>query len=1191
MQVDQREKEYLNILTKRFEENNYIDFVKDLLNLSQFDISNNIDERKDIPNQYRGNIDYYKYIAKYNDGLNTIGILIVKLSNSTSTNARTSQRNFIATILSKYDLDASLVAFYSETETNWRLSFVKKEVNFTDKGFKIELTPAKRYSYLVGENESVHTAQEFLLKLLKINDRKIKLEDIEQVFDVEKVTKKFFEEYKEKYLQLKEYLDKNEDFLTESKKSDFTSVEFAKKLMGQIVFLYFLQKKGWLGVQLVPNELNLIEYKELYNNIDSVSQNLLNKFYEKQENFYVISKTELKATDSVEDIINLSNLFKGTSYDKNWGTGKKDFIRSIYKQAIKEHKNFFDDYLEPFFYRGLNEKRENQFFPLFNCKIPFLNGGLFEPLNNYRWSSAYFNIPNSMFSNDTKDGILDFLDLYNFTIDEEEPLEKDVAVDPEMLGKIFENLLEVNDRKSKGAFYTPREIVYYMCQECLAQYLVKNVNISYDEIIEFIKYGDLITQLDWEQHITKNSNSYLIGKSIYDNVLKIDNALINVKIADPAVGSGAFPLGMLTEISKIRNNLSTYIMIQNDEKEININKLTNNEQLKRSLFDIKLQTIENCIYAVDIESSAIDITKLRLWLSLIVDYPNDAEPRPLPNLDCKIMQGNSLVESFEGVPLFSEKILSNNLKNYKRKESDINFVSDIHIQQSFQFDENSINLNSYIEKMLNLQKEYFRTSDNKLKKELKNKIDLIQFGMIEESLKNNSDKLLKFKDEEKKKNKSWFIWKLEFFDVFKNNNGFDIVIGNPPYVQLQKDSGKLANELESQGYKTFTRTGDIYCIFYEKGLELLKENGIECFITSNKWLRAAYGEKLRGFLSKYNPLMLINFCGNKVFESAQVDVNILLTENSKNKRNTKTVEIHDNYKGNLEDNLNNNFVENSYIDNSNWILMTNIESNIKNKVEKYGKKLLNWNIRINRGLLTGFNDAFIINNNTYNYLINLDENNKNVIKPIIRGRDLEQYKCNFSNLYMIVTHNGYGNTKRIDINDFPTIKSYLDQFYDKLKKRYDKGDTPYNLRNCAYIEDFASPKIMYSEIVKKPQFYYDELGYYPEATTFIISGEKLEYLICALNSKLIGNIFKSFYAGGGLGEKGYRYKKAFLVNLPLPTITEDEYQKFKEYLKNINDKLNNNLSYKEELLEIDDFLCAKYHFTDEEIQYLIKISE
>ena len=288
-----------------------------------------------------------------------------------------------------------------------------------------------------------------------------------------------------------------------------------------------------------------------------------------------------------------------------------------------------------------------------------------------------------------------------------------------MLGKIFENLLEVNDRKSKGAFYTPREIVYYMCQESLANYLTNKISVNYDEIINFIKYGDLITQLDLEKYNNSNDiSNFTIGKTIYDNLLEIDDALINVKIADPAVGSGAFPLGMLTEIIKIRSNLSNYMSIKNELNLSESNKIKNIEQNKRKLFDMKLQTIENCIYAVDIETSAIDITKLRLWLSLIVDYPNEEEPRPLPNLDCKIMQGNSLVDEFDGVPLFSEKILMNNLKNYKRKDSDTFEVRDIHIQQTLQLDENSIDLNSYIEKMLSLQTEYLKTSDNKLKKEL-----------------------------------------------------------------------------------------------------------------------------------------------------------------------------------------------------------------------------------------------------------------------------------------------------------------------------------------------------------------------------------------------------------------------------------------------------------------------------------------
>ncbi len=884
--MDHREKEYLELLNKKFDESAFIDFVRDLLNLNQFDISNNIEERKDVPKQYQENIDYYKYIAKYNDGINNIGILIVKLGNKTSTNARTAQRNFIATILSKYDLDASLVAFYSDKENNWRLSFVKKEIDFTDKGFIISLSPAKRFSYLVGENESVHTAKEYLLKLLKINDRKINIDDIEQVFDVEKVTKRFFEEYKEKYLQLKEYLDNNDEFLSESKKADFNSVEFAKKLMGQIVFLYFLQKKGWLGVQLVPNKINISEFNELLSNNDIVSQNVLNMFYELKDDYYVIERTKLRLSELEEDIVNLSNIFKNTKYDMAWGTGEKDFIRSMYKQAIKEHKNFFDDYLEPFFYKGLNEKRDNQYFALFNCKIPFLNGGLFEPINNYRWSSAHFSIPNTLFSNSEKDGILDFLDLYNFTIDEEEPLEKDIAVDPEMLGKIFENLLEVDDRKSKGAFYTPRDIVYYMCQESIASYLVTKTHVDYDEIMKFIKYGDLITQLDWENHINEKKEFYL-GKTIFNNILNIDKALVKVKIADPAVGSGAFPLGMLTEIVKIRNNLSIYMLIQNDLNIINLDIIHNTEQGKRELFDMKLQTIENSIFAVDIEPSAVDITKLRLWLSLIVDYPNNDEPRPLPNLDCKIMQGNSLLDEFDGIPLFSEKILDNNLKKYKRKSSDLSFVADINIQQKLYFDNDDvIDLNIYIDEMLKLQKEYFTTSDTKLKKELKEKIDLIQFGMIEESLKNNPEKLQEFKEQAKKKNKPWFVWKLEFYDVFKNNGGFDIVIGNPPYLEARNEKfsnelkDKLQNKMEKKygkNQKYISRGSDLLIYFYELAISLINKDGINMFITQNSWLDTDFGQKFQQYLLKYScPCLIIDSDFKQFKENANINTIITL---------------------------------------------------------------------------------------------------------------------------------------------------------------------------------------------------------------------------------------------------------------------------------------------------------------------------
>ena len=1167
--MDQREKSYLDLLTKRFDESSYINFIKDLLNLSQFDISNTLEERKDIPKQYKENIDYYKYIAKYNDGINNIGILVVKLNDKTSTNARTSQRNFIATILSKYDLDASLVAFYSDTENNWRLSFVKKELNFTEKGFKVELTPAKRYSYLVGESESVHTAQEFLLKLLKINDRKIKLEDIEQVFDVEKVTKRFFEEYKEKYLQLKEYLDKNEDFKTESEKADFTSVEFAKKLMGQIVFLYFLQKKGWLGVQLVPNELNLIEFQELYNNSDSVAKNLLNKFYEKQAEFYVIDKSTLKTTDSIEDIINLSNLFKGTTYDNNWGTGKKDFIRSIYKQAIKEHKNFFDDYLEPFFYRGLNEKRDNQYFPLFNCKIPFLNGGLFEPINNYRWSSAYFNIPNSMFSNETKDGILDFLDLYNFTIDEEEPLEKDIAVDPEMLGKIFENLLEVNDRKSKGAFYTPREIVYYMCQESIANYLVNKLNIDYNEIINFIKYGDLITQTDWETHLNGDDN-FIIGKSIYNNILNIDKALIEVKVADPAVGSGAFPLGMLTEIVKIRNNLSTYLIILSDLQLVDINSLYNTIHGKRDIFDMKLQTIENSIYAVDIEQSAIDIAKLRLWLSLIVDYPNNEEPKPLPNLDCKIMQGNSLIDEYDGVPLFSEKILENNLKNYKRKDSQISSVRDIHIQQTLQLDENFVDLNIYIDKMLDLQKEYFKTSDNKLKKDLKEKIDQIQLGMVEQTLKNDHKRLAKFTEEAKKKLKPWFIWKLEFFDVFKNNSGFDIMIGNPPYIKERDNKNVFQPVKKCQlGKNWYQGKMDYWYFFLHIATNYINENGTISFITPRYWLNSSGATRLIERIKKELYFVNIVDIGKlKVFDN--VVGYHMITEYQKKKNDeftykkllnnlnditldydTDNLEISKKYKSKVISKRNEIILDGDieeYNDTCELGTICDISQGVVEASDKISKKMLNAHPRDDVYLGKGI---FVLTKEELN-LLNLTDDEKSVLKKYIDGNDLNKYNIGFSNKYLI--YSDAECRELISNNYYPNIKKHLDFVQDYITS----SNKPYGIHRPRKKYFFENKKIITPSMFEKPCFAIDYNNNYYVGMSFncIIEKDsryKLEYVLGILNSNFAYNWF---YKNGKKRGAGVDIGVDKLRTFPIKQTTQDNMNKIIDIVK----QLQNNYS-------------------------------
>ena len=411
-----------------FNKTRFTTFIKNLLN--RIEEAPFTYQGQYVPDAYKPYISVLERIGKYSDGEHKIDILIIRLKKETSLErARTMQRNFVAWYLNGSRggelKDAALVAFISPDEADWRFSLVKMDYRFeqTSTGktrVKEEFTPARRWSFLVGTNERSHTAQSRLVPILSDDVNNPSLAELEEAFNIETVTKEFFLRYRELFIRIKEALDK----VVENDvriKADFEAkgvdtVNFAKKLLGQVVFLYFLQKKGWFGVER----------------------------------------------------------------DAEWGTGSKHFLRKLFKGSHGKYVNFFNDILEPLFYQALrNDRRhDDDYYSRFNCKIPFLNGGLFDPINNYDWVHTDIHLPNEIFSNsvrtkegDIGDGILDIFDRYNFTVREDEPLEKEVAVDPEMLGKVFENLLEVKDRKSKGTYYTPREIVHYMCQESLINYL------------------------------------------------------------------------------------------------------------------------------------------------------------------------------------------------------------------------------------------------------------------------------------------------------------------------------------------------------------------------------------------------------------------------------------------------------------------------------------------------------------------------------------------------------------------------------------------------------------------------------------------------------------------------------------------------------------------------------------------------
>ena len=962
-------KEYLQMLEEKFNTNNFYEFIKDLLNLENENIING-QKQKATSEQYKNYIDTTQLFAEYEDNKRRkIGVLIIKLQdNKLPANARTLQRNYIAHLLDAYNLDASLSAIYSNTDDTWRLSFVKQEIEFSEGKLKSKFTPAKRYSYLFGKDEPNHTAKEQLLELLENNNKQYSIEEIEEKFSVEKVTKDFFENYKENYLKLKETLEGNEEFVSEAKRCDFTSEEFTKKLMGQIVFIYFLQKKGWLGVKLVPQVMCMKDFEEIYSKSDVIQRKILDKYYITFNNTKKIKKELLeKYNENKQEIENLSDLFANTKFDNKWGTGEKRFIRTIFENCVNRNRNFFDNYLEPFFYDGLNHKRKNQYFSLFNCKIPFLNGGLFEPLDNYQWQIAKFNIKNDIFSNEEETGILDFFDRYNFTMNEEEPLEKDVAVDPEMLGKIFENLLDVKDRKSKGAFYTPREIVHYMCQESIANFLVNKVGVDYQEIKEFIQYGEMIRDVDLKD---ATKESYLVGKTVFENIVKIDNALEHIKIADPAVGSGAFPLGILNEIVKLRDILTSYMLIYNRlglfGKKYPEEKITN---YKRSIYQLKWNTIKNSIYAVDIENSAVDITKLRLWLSIVVDQTDD--PEPLPNLNCKIMQGNSLIDEYAGIKLIDKKFIDELKDRQNVKFNDGGKIKSGKrmievVSNQIQFGDGQ--KKAQIDDLISLKQELYGENDPERKKILLEKIQTARNELLKLNfIGTNKEKELFEID--KSHNKPYFAWMLEFIEVYIENDGFDIVIGNPPYLGIQGiiKASPQCEKIYKNNFYSATGYYDLYVLFVENGIKkMINSTGILNFIMPHSWIVAEFGKGLRKMITNsYHFKKFITFGAYKVF-NASTYTSLVWFDKNKEKTECLYYEVTKDLENNRQieeelrkiDESNLECIDMSTFNDSPWVFANKFSLNIMNKLSSKGKIVKDCFKGVLKGITSGDNKAF-----------------------------------------------------------------------------------------------------------------------------------------------------------------------------------------------------------------------------------------
>lgn len=676
-----------------------------------------------------------------------LGFFYYEMEDGSVLRRKVGLRNLIRPYLG-YGFDAALAVF--NDGINWRLSLICD--------LKEDATSTKRFTYVFGDEKAFYKTP--ILRFESLRTKANEFLEIKKAFSVEALSDDFFAAYRKQYAEFvkfltgKEYVKKGNkwveqetgepdvQYFTSFKEDDKLVRDYIKKMMGRIVFLYFLQSKGWLA-------------------------------------------------------------------------GNLHYMHDLFYDASDEVKgDFLDKVLEPMFFGLLNTKPEDRSSaPLVNGvgvkyipnaeEIPYLNGGLFQQEKIDEVDSVF---PAGMFQS-----LFDFFDSYNFTIDENDPNDAEVGVDPEMLGKIFENLLE--DNKDKGAFYTPKEIVRYMCQESLTAYLqtgIENAEVK-EHIANFVKTNDV------EE----------LGGASSELAMSIDQKLIDVKICDPAIGSGAFPMGLLRELYACRKSIEIF------EED--------------NAADIKRHIIQNNIYGVDIEKGAVDIARLRFWLALIID---EKEPMPLPNLDFKIMQGNSLLESYKGVDL---DVTSKKLKTGKDTKKTRGVLS-------LGFEETDVQ-----KTIQDLVKSYFSITDHTLRAQRRQQIDKYVKDYIKICAEGNHE-VQDAVDELEIPNDQFFLWHTYFADVFEKG-GFDIVIGNPPYGVSIKDDYRKAVVASWGNVPDY----EIYYYFIVLAAPLLKEKGIMSYIIPNTFLFNTFAKHFREMLvEKWNVLEILDCTKFPIFESAVV---------------------------------------------------------------------------------------------------------------------------------------------------------------------------------------------------------------------------------------------------------------------------------------------------------------------------------
>ena len=830
-----------------------------------------------------------------------LGFFYYEMEDGSVLRRKVGLRNLIRPYLG-YGFDAALAVF--NDGTNWRLSLICD--------LKEDATSTKRFTYVFGDEKAFYKTP--ILRFESLRTKANEFLEIKKAFSVEALSDDFFDEYRKQYAEFvkfltgKEYVKKGKkwveqktgepdaQYFTSFKKDDKLVRDYIKKMMGRIVFLYFLQSKGWLA-------------------------------------------------------------------------GNLHYMHDLFYDASDEVKgDFLDEVLEPMFFGLLNTKPvDRSSAPLVNGvgvkyipnadKIPYLNGGLFQQEKIDEVDSVF---PAGMFQS-----LFDFFDSYNFTIDENDPNDAEVGVDPEMLGKIFENLLE--DNKDKGAFYTPKEIVRYMCQESLTAYLQTDIDDA--EVKEHIA------------NYVKTNDVEELGGASSELAMSIDQKLIDVKICDPAIGSGAFPMGLLRELYACRKSIEIF------EED--------------NAADIKRHIIQNNIYGVDIEKGAVDIARLRFWLALIID---EKEPMPLPNLDFKIMQGNSLLESYKGVDL---DVTSKKLKTGKDTKKTRGVLS-------LGFEETDVQ-----KTIQDLVKSYFSITDHTLRAQRRQQIDKYVKDYIKICAEGNHE-VQDAVDKLEIPNDQFFLWHTYFADVFEKG-GFDIVIGNPPYVNVEGISVE-DKKIYKDTFTCFEKRADLFSLFLEMALtKLASASAVVTYIIPSIIHSNLSYKKLRNLFLDNKWLSEVCYTGGKVFHAPTVDTTILRFC----KRGNKKIIL----KNAVEfENQQVSSVPSDYFSLfQNLISISDQKTNdLMGKLFNHDFPRLDENFSVFQGIVTGNNPAFIFDSEAEALSNGID---KELLHPLCHGRDIERYAVRSRERRILYLNNS------VNIESYPNTETWLAAFKDALAKR------------------------------------------------------------------------------------------------------------------------------------------------------------